>query len=231
MNANTSTKSDLTPSEVIVLCGERFVDQIRSADSSSERTLHGQKTVNAERLAVAAIRGAILSNQTTGITNLTWRAADELKQELENMSKVGGLGGKMFGALSRLSVLNKPSPHLELGSVPSDAPIGTLEALFADLTGTGIGVFEQLLKVSNRPSGAEFVGKVKQILLKRNQLESFPRGFGILSPGFKLLETTRAQVEQQWPKVEAMLGAAKRNDLEMWDGLEVIITRALRSGD
>jgi hypothetical protein len=222
---------DLTTSEVIVLCGERFVDSVRSQDSSTERTLHGQKTVNAERLAVAAIRGAILSNQASSITMLTWRAADELKQELENMSKFGGLGGKMFGALSRLSVLDKPSPHLELGSMQSDAPIGTLEALFADLTGTGIGVFEQILKVSKQPSGVGFIGKVKEALLQRNQLESFPRGFGILSPGFKLPETTRVQLETKLPKVEAMLNVAKRDDLKMWDEIEVMITRALRSND
>jgi hypothetical protein len=222
---------DLTTSEVIVLCGERFVDHIRSADSGTERTLHGQKTVNAERLGVAAIRGAILSNQTFNLTNLTWRAANELKQELEQLSSVGGLGGKMFGALSRLSVLEKPSPYLELGSTRSAWPTGTLEALFADVSGTGIGVFEQVSKVSNRPSGVGFIGTVKKALLKRNQLETFRRGFGILSPGFKLLETTRAQLETQLPKVEAMLNNAKSNDLEMWNGLEVIITRALRSGD
>jgi hypothetical protein len=221
---------DLTPSEVIVLCGERFVDHTRSADSSSERTLFGHKTVNAERLGVAAIRGAILSNQAANVTNLTWRAADELKGELEQLSKLGGLGGKMFGALSRLSVLDKPSPHLELGNVQSDSPTETLEALFADVT-DNIGVFEHILKVSKRPSGVDFIGKVKEALLKRNRLESFPRGFGILTPGFKLLETTRQQVELQLPKVEAMLNAAKRKDLEMWDGLEVIITRALRSDD
>jgi hypothetical protein len=226
MNAST-----LTPSEVIVLCGERFVDHIRSTDSSGERTLHGQKPVNAERLAVAAIRGAILSNQSFGIINLTWCAADELKQELEQMSKVGGLGGKMFGVLSRLSVLDKPSPHLELGSTRSAWPTGTLEALFADVTGANIGVFEQVLKVSNRPSGAGFIGNVKEALLKRKQLETFPRGFGILTPGFKLIETTRWQLEQHLLQVETMLNAAKRNNLEMWDGLEVIITRALRSND
>jgi hypothetical protein len=224
MNAN-----DLTPSEVIVLCGERFIDSVRSADSSTERTLHGQKTVNAERLAVAAIRGAILANQASNITKLIWRAAEELKQELEQMSKLGGLGGKMFGALSRLSVLDKPSPHLELGTMRSEWPNGTLEALFADVT--QIGVFEQVQKISKQPSGVVFVGKVKEALLKRKQLETFPRGFGILAPGFRLPETTRAQVELQLPKVVAMLNAAKRDDLEMWDELEVMITRALRSND
>ena len=219
-----------TTSEVIVLCGERFVDQVRSADTSTECTLCTQKTVNAERLAVAAIRGAILDNQAAHVLQVSWRAEDELKRELKQLS---GVGGAMFGALSRLSVLDKPSPHLEPGEVQPNVPLGTLEGLLAVFEDRQArGVVDQIQRqVHGRPSGVGVILKVKQSLSERGLLEVFPRGFGMLAPGFKLNPTARRHLEMHLPKVEAMLNAAKRNDSEMWNGLEETITTALRMDD
>jgi hypothetical protein len=47
---------DLTPSEVIVLCGEHFADQIRSADSSTARTLHGALDVDVLTPKVSGVK-------------------------------------------------------------------------------------------------------------------------------------------------------------------------------
>ena len=248
MNAN-----DLTPSEVIVLCGERFVDQVRSTDSSSERTLYGQQTVNAERLAVAVIRAAILCNQAVKVTTLTWRAATELKSELEPLTASAGLLGNFMRSAFVQSALDQPVPHLEPGPSQHHWPAKTIEALLAEVDPLQVAAkikparsAREKVLTGLHPSssvtalletklalhgGDGLIYHIKEGMAERGLLERFQRGFGLLVKGFKLPEATRRLVAAQLPTLEQALQDVQRDDPRTWNGLEEAITRAMRRND
>ncbi len=75
----------LTPSEVIRLFGDPFVDDLRPQDGTNERLLIDGRRVKAERLAVAAIRAAILINAQRGGLALSWKT---LRTEVEGVADV-----------------------------------------------------------------------------------------------------------------------------------------------
>jgi hypothetical protein len=226
----------LMPSEVIVLCADQFVDSYPSQDASTERPLVGTKKVNAERLAVALIRAAILSNDTMAVTTLVWRSPDALKKELQDVIKLTGVGGQIIGALSHVdfvqTALNQPRPRLEPGPVHPPWPRGTLEAYWADVgAGSNVGVAERVWQLKNKwGASAGIVRNVKQTLVSRDLLEPSRRGFGLLMPGFRVPDATRHQLISQLPTLLASVQRWQQGDPVTWNRLDESITIALRSG-
>jgi hypothetical protein len=226
----------LMPSEVMVLCADQFVDNYPSQDASTERPLAGTKKVNAERLAVALIRAAILSNDAMAVSTLVWRSSDALKKELEEIVKVTGVGGQIIGALSRAdsvqTALNQPKPWLQDGPVSAPWPAGTLEAYWAEPTASGdVGVAERIWQLKNQwGAGAGIVRHIKQRLVSRGLLEPRRRGFGWLMPGFRVPDATRHQLISQLPTTLASVQRWQQGDPVTWNRLNESITIALRSG-
>jgi hypothetical protein len=226
----------LMPSEVMVLCADQFVDSYPSQDGSTERPLAGTKRVNVERLAVALIRAAILTNDAMAVTTLVWRSPDALKKELEQVINVTGVGGQIIGALSCAdfvqTALNQPRPRLQAGPVSAPWPADTLEAYWADPgTGSDVGVAERVWQLKNKwGASAGIVRNIKHTLLARGLLEPRRRGFGLLMPGFRVSDVTRQQLTAQLPVLLASVQRWQQGDPVTWNRLDESITFALRSG-
>lgn len=219
-----------------MLCADQFVDSYPSPDTSTERPLAGTKKVNVERLAVALIRVAILSNDALDVTTLLWRSPDALKKELEPTISVTGEGAQNTGAPSPVdfvqTALNQPRPRLRAGPVTPPWPAGTLEAYWAE-TGTGndVGVAERVWQLKSRwGASAGIVRNIKQTLLARGLLEPRRRGFGLLVPGFRVTDASRRQLTAHLPTLLASVQRWQQGDPVTWNRLDESITMALRRG-
>jgi hypothetical protein len=226
----------LIPSEVVVLCADQFVDSYPSQDGSTERPLAGTKTVNAERLAVALIRVAILSNDAMAVTTLLWKSHDTLKRELEQVTRITGIGGQNISALGRTDLvqtaLYSSSPVLQAGPVSPPWPADTLEAYWANpRTGGDVGVAEKVRYLKDKWGASAGIARhLKQTMVGRQILESTRRGFGLLRPGFRVPDATRQQLIAQLPALLVSVQRWQQGDPVTWNRLDESITFALRSG-
>jgi hypothetical protein len=234
MNSN-----DLTPSEVVFLFANHFRDDVRGHDSSTERALIGEGRVNSERLAVAAIRAAIVANLRLGIISLSWTSTRaEIDGLMDQINMVGGLGAKAIGTLTHLPVvqskMEEMRPQLQSTGALMPWPAQTVESLIACFSSSApVGVFhhiEQQLGMGKTASGSGVLGAVKQGLLKRGLLQKYPRGFGLLSPGYELPDAVRLQARTRLLAVEGELSQTRIVDPQTWSRLGDAITLALRSG-
>jgi hypothetical protein len=143
--------SGLTPSEVVVLLGDRFVEAAGMLGYKEEVLTSGVK-VNTEKLARPVLQAALLANQERGAFRL----------ELERRKA-------MFGLLSREVVVARP------GAASAPWPEGSLEGTLAGLAGSGpVDVYEMVTRLLGKdrddPSGT-VIGMVKAGLAGRGLLE------------------------------------------------------------
>jgi hypothetical protein len=228
----------LTPSEMIFLCGDRFADGERAQDSSREQVLTSARRVNAERLAVAAIRAAVLANQRQGAITLSWEHGEDLAGTVELLATVGGPAGRLLKKVHALPAVqravSRPSPRLQRGACVAAWPDGTVEKRLASFDSSqAIGLCEHVqthLGGGQRACGASVMRVIKAALVQRGLLETSPRAFGLLQPGHRLPERVRVQALAQSAAVAHELQAWQQEQPQVWADLERSTTIALRTG-
>ncbi len=231
----------LTPSEVIVLCGDPFVDDIRAQDSTNERRLIGGRRVKAERLAVAAIRAAIVVSAQRGALALSWNLIrPEVEGLAASLEEFGGVPGKLLASAESLAVvqrsLDAPSPMIGAGIKAGAWPEQSIEALlcgFEPDKKNAVSVFEQLeqkLGGGQPVSSSGVVRTIKEGLVRRGLLEEHPRGFGLLQAGHRLPDPLKQPLMAHGEALQIELAAIRKDEPKLWDALAVSITICLNSG-
>jgi len=228
----------LSPSEVIVLCGAPFVDDVRARDSTTERPMAGGPVVKAERLAVAAIRAAILVNRERGALEVSWEGREGIDALLDEAAAIGGSGAKALRKLAGLAVIetaiNTPKPRLRCTGQPIDWPARTVESRLAQSgTTEPLSVFHHVddrLGKKYPPSSAGLICMVKAALVQRGLLTTRRRAFGLLQPGHHMPDALKRTALTQSEALRSQLAAARQRDPQLWHALAASITIALNSG-
>ncbi len=227
----SASRTALTPSEIVYLFADRFVDSQRAQTGNRDDVLLGKGRVVTERLAVAVIRAAVLANHATGHGGLVWLDG-EMRGIVDEISTIGP-GGKLIGALARMpfmqSAMSKPVPHIKSASAALDAwPQGTLESRLIQPYDND-SLSHIIIYEMNR-SGSNCIQHVKDALTARGLLERRTRTFNWLSPIYAPTEAARLEAKARLTAVESALDASRTHDFQAWEALDHVITTALNVG-
>jgi hypothetical protein len=226
-----ASRIELAPSEIVYLFADRFVDSERPQTSNREPVLMGTGKVSAERLAVAAIRAAVVANDACGAARLRWRSG-ELRSTVDEISAIGP-GGRLIGALTQMpfvqAAMAKATPHIEKAASFADPwPAGTLESIL--LQPRESDALSAIVMDELERSGSSVLGRVKDGLAARGMIARQARAFSWLAPVCLPTESTRRAAQARLPVVTAALAESRTQNLQDWDAMAEAITIALNAG-
>jgi hypothetical protein len=196
-----------TPSELVVLFGEKFADE-GGMLAAREEALVSRMKVSAEKLAHAALAAALLGNEQAGAVRLEHRK-----------------GKAMFG------LMNTEKLHVVLGDYEPAWPDGTIEATVALLAHGGPTIaelFQSAIGSESHNPGQQVCAMVKAGLAGRDLMDVAERKMlGLITvPQFILRDQVRRMAMAESPEpVQAMLRRAEKERPQVWEQL----TREIRA--
>jgi len=190
-----------TPSELVVLFGEKFAEE-GGMLAAKEEALVSRMKVSAEKLAHAALAASLLANEATGAVRLEHRR-----------------GKAMFG------LMDTEKLHVVLGDYESAWPEGTLEATVALLAHGGPTIselFQSAIGSESHNPGQQVCAMVKAGLAGRDLMDVAERRMlGMITvPHFVLRDEVRRMAMAESPEpVRAMLRRAEKERPQIWEQL------------
>ena len=188
-----------TPSELVVLFGEKFAEE-GGMLTAKEEALVSRMKVSAEKLAHAALAAALLANEQTGVVRLEHRK-----------------GKALFG------LMNTEKLHVVLGDREPTWPDGTIESTVALLAHGGPTVselFQSAIGSESHNPGQQVCAMVKAGLAGRDLMDVAERKMlGMITvPHFVLRDEVRRMAMAESPApIQAMLRDAEKNRPQIWE--------------
>ncbi len=105
--------SGLSPSELVYLHADQFVQPRASPEISSLEVLTNKRKVNRRLLAIELVRAGILANLAVQTLQLKQLESKGMAQTLDQLNGLGKVGSLMGGILKSVAGLQKPRSHLQ----------------------------------------------------------------------------------------------------------------------
>jgi hypothetical protein len=196
-----SAPPTFTPSELVVLFGEKFAEE-GGMLTAKEEALVSRMKVSAEKMAQAALAASLLANERIGAVRLEHRK-----------------GKAMFG------LMNTEKLHVVLGDYESAWPDGTLESTVALLAHGGPTIaelFQSAIGSESHNPGQQVCAMVKAGLAGRDLMDVAERKMmGLITvPHFVLRDEVRRLAMAESPaEVQAMLRKTEKERPQIWQQL------------
>jgi hypothetical protein len=194
----------LSPSELVFLQADQFIEKRYSPDATSETVLSNRRKVNRRLMMIETVRAAILTNAQHGTARLELIATGELENTLEQIGQLGKVGSVMAKILDTVGEdAKKPQTHLTRLETNNPWQTETLESLIlSKLEHKAIAVNQIIFKCFGYNNPASVVGEViRNNLLKRGILEKKKGLFGtswtLTTDGQHALATSSLEPIQQ----------------------------------
>lgn len=197
----SSAPPTFTPSELVVLFGEKFAEE-GGMLAAKEEALVSRMKVSAEKLAHAALAAALLANEQTGAVRLEHRK-----------------GKALFG------LMDTEKLHVVLGDREATWPDGTIESTVALLAHGGPTIaelFQSAIGSESHNPGQQVCAMVKAGLAGRDLMDVAERKMlGMITvPHFVLRDEVRRMAMAESPApIQAMLRDAEKNRPQIWEQL------------
>ena len=197
----SSAPPTFTPSELVVLFGEKFAEE-GGMLAAREEALVSRMKVSAEKMAQAALAASLLANERIGAVRLEHRR-----------------GKALFG------LMDTEKLHVVLGDYESAWPDGTLEATVALLAHGGPTIaelFQSALGAESHNAGQQVCAMVKAGLAGGDLMDGAERKMlGLITvPQFVLRDEVRRIAMAESPaEVQAMLRETEKERPEIWQQL------------
>jgi hypothetical protein len=195
----SASESPFTPSELVVLHGEKFAEE-GGMLTAKEEALVSRIKVSAEKLAHAALAAAVLANEQAGVVRLEARK-----------------GSALFG------LMKTDKLHVVAADQLPDWPDGSLEysvAMFAHSGPTLQDLVQTVIGNKSHNPGQTICSIVKAGLAGRDLMDVAERKMlGLITvPHFVLRDDVRQAAMAESPaRVQALLRATEQGRPQLWE--------------